>query len=436
MKLSIFGLGYVGCVSAACFAARGHKVIGVDVNETKVEMINQGRSPIIEPGVAELIATAVKGQRLWATTDPAEAIAASDLSMVCVGTPSNPNGSLDLNYIKRVCGQIGAALAAKRGTHLVVIRSTMLPGTLENVVIPALETASGKPAGGRFSVAINPEFLREGSSLHDFDHPPFTLIGAADEAAALPLTRLYAQLDAPLIVTGVREAEMIKYACNCFHALKITFANEIGSICQLLGVDSRQVMETFCEDHKLNLSPVYLKPGFAFGGSCLPKDLRALLHQAKALDVETPMLGAILPSNRLQIEKAVETVLRSGRRKVAVLGLSFKTGTDDLRESPLVALIEALIGKGLQLAVYDREVNLARLAGANKEFIERGIPHISSLMRPSLNETLRAAELVVIGKRDVEFAALPQLLDDEQMILDLVPLFGELAKHKHYQPIC
>ncbi|HEX9001333.1 MAG TPA: UDP-glucose/GDP-mannose dehydrogenase family protein [Blastocatellia bacterium] len=436
MRLSIFGLGYVGCVSAACFAARGHDVIGVDVNELKVELINQGYSPVVEPGLSELIGEAVKARRLRATKDAVAAVTDSDVSLVCVGTPSNHNGSLDLSYIKRACQQIGDALEAKSRYHIVVLRSTMLPGTVANTVIPALEVYSGKRAGRDFGVAVNPEFLREGTSLYDFDHPPFTLIGADDEDAGAPLAKLYSQVDAPLISAGIKEAEMVKYACNSFHALKVTFANEIGNICQELGVDSHRVMEIFCRDDKLNLSPYYLKPGFAFGGSCLPKDLRALLHKAKEVDLRAPVLEAVLASNRLQVEKAAEMILRTGHRRVAVLGLSFKTGTDDLRESPMATLIETLIGKGLRLSIYDREVELARLHGANKEFIERGIPHIASLLCPSLTETVADAEVVVIGKKDKEFDALPNLLNDEQLVIDLVRLPGALGRRANYQLIC
>lgn len=436
MRLSIFGLGYVGCVSAACFAARGHDVIGVDVNELKVELINQGHSPVVEPGLSELIGEAVKARRLRATKDAVAAVTNSDVSLVCVGTPSNHNGSLDLSYIKRACQQIGDALEAKSRYHIVVLRSTMLPGTVANTVIPALEVYSGKRARRDFGVAVNPEFLREGTSLYDFDHPPFTLIGADDEDAGAPLAKLYSQVDAPLISAGIKEAEMVKYACNSFHALKVTFANEIGNICQELGVDSHRVMEIFCRDDKLNLSPYYLKPGFAFGGSCLPKDLRALLHKAKEVDLRAPVLEAVLASNRLQVEKAAEMILRTGHRRVAVLGLSFKTGTDDLRESPMATLIETLIGKGLRLSIYDREVELARLHGANKEFIERGIPHIASLLCPSLPETVADAEVVVIGKKDKEFDALPNLLNDEQLVIDLVRLPGALGRRANYQLIC
>ena len=434
MKLSVFGLGYVGCVSAACFSRVGHEVIGVDSNPLKVEVINAGRSPIVEPGVEDLIVAAVKAQRLRATTDVASAIAGSDLSLVCVGTPSNHNGSLDLRHIKRVCQEIGMALEVKRGYHIVAIRSTMLPGTVADTIIPALEVYSGKRAGRDFGVAINPEFLREGSSIYDFDHPPFTLIGADDEDAAAPLAKLYAHLSAPVLKVGVKDAEMVKYACNSFHALKVTFANEIGMICKSLGVDSYSVMEVFCLDTKLNLSSYYLKPGFAFGGSCLPKDLRALTHRAKEEDVSVPMLDSILVSNQRQIERAVEMVLRTGRKKVGVLGLSFKPNTDDLRESPMVTLVERLIGKGLKLAIYDREVELARLFGANREFIENEIPHISSLMRKELEEVIADSEVIVIGKRDEEFRSLAG--SSGRHVIDLVRLIEREETKESYQGIC
>ena len=434
MKLSVFGLGYVGCVSAACFSRAGHEVIGVDSNPLKVEVINAGQAPIIEPGMEDLIVAAVKAQRLRATTDVASAIAGSDLSLVCVGTPSNHNGSLDLRHIKRVCQEIGVALEDKRGYHIVAIRSTMLPGTVAGTVIPALEVYSGKRGGRDFGVAVNPEFLREGSSIHDFNNPPFTLIGADDEDAAAPLGKLYAHLSAPVLKVGIKDAEMVKYACNSFHALKVTFANEIGMICKSLGVDSHRVMEVFCHDTKLNLSPYYLRPGFAFGGSCLPKDLRALTHRAKEEDVSVPMLDSILVSNQRQIERAVEMVLRTGRKKVGVLGLSFKPNTDDLRESPMVTLVERLIGKGLKLAIYDREVELARLFGANKEFIENEIPHISSLMRGELQEVIETAEVIVIGKQDAEFRAIAGA--SGRCVIDLVRLIGHEEGRNNYQGLC
>jgi GDP-mannose 6-dehydrogenase len=436
MKLSVFGLGYVGCVSAACFAKAGHEVVGVDVNQIKVDIINGGRSPIVEPGIEELIREAVGAGRLRATTDAAEAVAGADVSLVCIGTPSNPNGSLNLTYIKRACQQIGEAIAARTRFHIVVMRSTMLPGTIEQTVIPTLEVYSGKRAGCDFGVAINPEFLREGTSLADFNNPPFTLIGADDEDTAGLLSRLYAGIDAPLLTVRVKEAEMVKYACNTFHALKVTFANEIGNVCKAMNVDSHKVMEVFCKDTKLNLSPYYLKPGFAFGGSCLPKDLRAITYKAKELDVDVPVLSAILASNRRQVERVVEAVLETGRKRVAVLGLSFKSGTDDLRESPMVALIETLIGKGLKLAIYDRDVELARLFGANKEYIEREIPHISSLMCADLNQVIEQAEVVIVGKKEEEFRALAERLNDGRIVIDLVRLFDAQDNRRQYQGIC
>ena len=436
MKLSIFGLGYVGCVSAACFARDGHEVIGVDVNPLKVDIINGGRSPIVEPGIQALIAEAVRAGRLRATTVAHDAVINSDVSLVCIGTPGNHNGSLDLTFIKRVCEQIGQALASKNSFHIVVVRSTMLPGTIQQTVIPTLEAFSGKQAGRDFGVAINPEFLREGTSIQDFKNPPFTLIGADSDDVAAPLRKLYSDIDAPFISTDIKEAEMVKYACNCFHALKVTFANEIGNICKALGVDSHRVMETFCQDTKLNLSPYYLKPGFAFGGSCLPKDLRAINYKAKELDVEAPLLNSILTSNRQQVERAVDMVLRTGRKSVGVLGLSFKTGTDDLRESPMVTLIETLIGKGLKLTIYDREVEFARLFGANKEYIEREIPHISSLMRSSVEDVIEASEVIIIGKKETEFQALREKLNNGRVIVDLVRLLDVDDSTKSYQGMC
>lgn len=399
MKLSIFGLGYVGSVSAACFAKEGHTVIGVDVNPNKVEMINAGESPIVEAGIGPLSKEVVKAKRLRATTDSTAAVRDSEVSLVCVGTPSNSNGSLDLRYVTRVCEEIGAALKDKNAHHTVVIRSTMLPGTIESVVVPTLEKYSEKQAGIEFGVCINPEFLREGSSLKDFYNPPFTLIGADDEDTTATLQALYSGVDAPVITTSVKTAEMVKYVCNCFHALKVSFANEMGNICKAVGVDSHEVMDIFCRDTKLNLSSYYLKPGFAFGGSCLPKDLRAINYKAKQVDIEVPVLSSILPSNRQQVERAVDMVLATGKKRVGVFGFSFKAGTDDLRESPMVTLIETLIGKGLQLQIYDRDVSLARLFGANKEYIERQIPHIAQLMRTSIDEVLEFAEVLVLGNK-------------------------------------
>ena len=435
MKLSVFGLGYVGCVSAACLAEAGNEVIGVDVNQTKVDIINAGNSPIIEAGINELIAKVVAAGHLSATTDSARAIRDSELSLVCVGTPSNQNGSLHLRHIEHVCSEIGAALKTKNERHIVVIRSTMLPGTIQNTVIPILEETSGKKALRDFGICINPEFLREGSSLKDYHAPPFTLIGADDEATIEAVRSLYANIDAPVFVTSLKTAEMVKYVCNCFHALKVSFANEIGNICKALEIDSHEVMHVFCQDTKLNLSPYYLKPGFAFGGSCLPKDLRAINYKAKELDVEVPVLSAILPSNRLQIERAIEMVVRSGKKRIGVLGFSFKAGTDDLRESPIVTLIETLIGKGFELALYDRHVSVAKLVGANKEYIEREIPHISKLMRSSVEGVLADSDIVIIGNQAEEFRTVAEQLRNDQQLIDLVRLFDRTSS-ENYQGIC
>jgi len=435
MRISIFGIGYVGCVSAACFARAGHEVIGVDVNPTKVDIINSGKSPIVEPEINELIHDVVKEGKLSATTNSAEAIQRSDVSLVCVGTPSKPNGSLNLEHVRQVCKEIGAAIGAKSERHTVVIRSTMLPGSIESVAVPALEEDSGKKAGIDFGVCVNPEFLREGTSLKDFYSPPFTLIGADDEETVSVVRQLYADIDAPVFTTPIKTAEMVKYVCNCFHALKVSFANEIGNICKALELDSHEVMNVFCADTKLNLSSYYLKPGFAFGGSCLPKDLRAVNYKAKELDVEVPILSAISVTNRLQVEKALDMVLRTGNKRVGVLGFSFKAGTDDLRESPMVTLIETLLGKGLELVIYDRDVSLARLFGSNKEYIEKEIPHIAKLMRSSIDEVLNAANTIVIGNKSEEFCQIESRLRPDHTVIDLVRLLDRPSGNG-YQGIC
>ena len=435
MKISIFGIGYVGCVSAACLARAGHEVIGVDVNPTKVEIINNGASPIVEPEINELIREVVKAGKLRATTDSMQAVNDSDMSLVCVGTPSKPNGSLDLGHVRRVCEEIGKGIGAKNERHTVVIRSTMLPGSIESVAKPALESTSGKKAGEDFGLCVNPEFLREGTSLKDFYAPPFTLIGTDDEQTAQIVSGLYAEIDAPVFTTSMKTAEMVKYVCNCFHALKVSFANEIGNICKALELDSHEVMNVFCADTKLNLSSYYLKPAFAFGGSCLPKDLRAVTYKAKELDVEVPLLTAISITNRLQVERALDMVLRTGKKRVGVLGFSFKAGTDDLRESPMVTLIETLIGKGLELVIYDRDVSLARLVGSNREYIEHEIPHIAKLMRSSIDEVLSAADTIVIGNKSEEFRQIESRLRPGQTIIDLVRLFDRPSGNG-YQGIC
>ncbi|MEP6925908.1 MAG: nucleotide sugar dehydrogenase [Pyrinomonadaceae bacterium] len=436
MKISVFGLGYVGAVSAACFAQEGHEVIGVDVSQTKVDIINSGNSPIVEEGISESISAMVAEKRLRATTNAAQAVENSDISLVCVGTPSNDNGSLKLDYIKRVSQQIGEAISRKSRGHVVVMRSTMLPGTIESLVKPTLEIYSDKKAGLDFDVCVNPEFLREGTSIKDFYSPPFTLIGADSNEAGEIVKHLYAKIDAPLYLTSVKAAEMVKYSCNCFHGLKISFANEIGNICKELGIDSHEVMEVFCKDTKLNLSPYYLKPGFAFGGSCLPKDLRALRYKAKELDIEVPVLEAALESNLLQIERAVQMVMKTGKRRVGVLGFAFKAGTDDLRESPVVAIIERLIGKGYNIKLYDKEVSVARLVGANKEYIEREIPHISNLMAENIDEILKHSEVILIGNSSGEFKAIEPQLAKEQIVVDLVRIFGKRTSDENYQGIC
>jgi GDP-mannose 6-dehydrogenase len=437
MRVSVFGLGYVGTVSAASFAADGHQVTGVDVNPDKVAAVNAGRSPIVEPGLDELLARTVSNGRLRATTSTEEAIDASEVSLVCVGTPSRRNGSLDLTYLQRVCEQIGAALRGKSAYHVVVVRSTVLPGTTHEMVIPALERQSGKTYGEDFGVSVNPEFLREGTALKDFRKPPLTLVGHNHAADAGGTIALYQAIDAPLISTTIRVAEMMKYASNAWHALKVCFANEIGNVCKRLGVDSHEVMDIFCRDEKLNVSAYYLKPGFAFGGSCLPKDVRALQYRAKELDVELPVISQILTSNRMQVQHAIDQVLETGRRKIGLLGFSFKAGTDDLRESPIVILAEQLLGKGLSLCIYDRNVSLAKLVGANREYIEQQIPHLSSLLCNSIDEVIARSEVLVVGNQSPEFAEAVTRTRPDQIVIDLVrvPVYDSLVP-ADYRGIC
>ena len=419
MRLSVFGLGYVGAVSCGCLAQDGFDVTGVDVNPLKVEQINAGRTPIIEEQIGDIIADAVQAGRLRATTDVLAAVERSDISIISVGTPSRANGSLNLSAVERVSEQIGAALAHKPDDHLLVVRSTVMPGTVRDVVVPALERSSGKQLYDGFSVCFNPEFLREGSSVRDHYDPPFTLIGRTRDEDGQRAAALYARVGGEVIFTDVETAEMVKYVCNAFHALKITFANEMGIIASGLGVDSHAVMDLVCRDTKLNISRKYLRPGFAFGGSCLPKDLRALTYRARELDVDIPMTRAILESNRDQVERAVRIVLDGKRPRVSMLGITFKAGTDDLRESPLVTLTEALIGKGLDVRIYDSQVSLARLTGANKEYIEREIPHIASLLIDDLGEAVAHADVLVVGNNAPEFAALPGLVRSGQRVVDL-----------------
>lgn len=437
MNIAIIGLGYVGCVSAACLATAGHCITGVDVNPVKVALINQGKSPIVEKDVDRLIADAVATGHLQATTDIGAAIARSDLSLICVGTPSLANGSLDLTHVRHAATAVGQALREQPGYHVVAIRSTMLPGSLEGVVLPLLESAAGKAVGEEWGLCVNPEFLREGTAVADYRTPPFTLIGGWDQRSSALLAQAYKEVDAPLLQTDIRVAEMVKYTCNVFHALKVGFANEVGILCKQLAIDSHKVMEIFKQDTHLNISPSYLTPGFAFGGSCLPKDLRAVVHKAKELDLSLPILEGILPSNDRQIERAFQMVQASGCKKVGILGLSFKAGTDDLRESPLVHLAERLLGKGYELRIYDHNVALARLMGANKQYIEQVIPHISNLLVNQLDQLLQHAEVVVIGNRAPEFSRLREQISDRHQIIDLVRLKEDFsALNGRYHGIC
>jgi len=437
MKIGVFGLGYVGCVSAACLAQEGHIIIGVDINHNKVNIINSGRSPIIEKDLDEIIKKVVTTGELVATTDAKEAVSSSQVSMVCVGTPSNDNGSLDLSYIKRVCAEIGAGLREKDDYHVVIVRSTMLPGSVEGEVIPALEKTSGKKAGGDFGVCMNPEFMREGSSVYDFYHPPMIVIGELDKRSGEVVEEIYANIDARVVRTSIKVAEMIKYVNNAFHGLKVCFGNEIGNICKKLGIDSHQIMEIFCMDTKLNLSSYYLKPGFAFGGSCLPKDLRTLLYKGQREDLRLPLLNSILDSNENQVKMGINLITKTKKKKIGIFGLSFKPGTDDLRESPMVELIETLLGKGYKISIYDKNVSIAKIFGANKQYIEKEILHISSLMCSSIEKVLSDSEVLVIGNNSEEFRKIPELIREDQIIIDLVRIVNDKDERKSkYEGIC
>lgn len=436
MRISIFGLGYVGAVSAGCLAEDGHEVIGVDPNLTKVNLINEGRTPIIEKDIGGIIDRAAGKGALRATDQALDAVINSDMSLICVGTPSQLNGSLDLRYVRQVCEQIGGALKNKKDFHVVVVRSTMLPGSMRSIVMPTLEQFSGKTAGKDFGLCNNPEFLREGTAVHDYHHPPKTVIGESDPRSGERLVELYKNLDAPLLRTTIDIAEMVKYTDNVWHALKVGFANEIGNVCKALNLDSHQVMNIFCQDRKLNLSAYYLKPGFAFGGSCLPKDVRALTYKARTLDLDLPILNAILPSNERQIERALRMVVEKGNKKVGILGLSFKAGTDDLRESPTVELVERLIGKGFDMRIYDRNVNIAGLVGANRDYIMNQIPHISTLMVDHLDSVLDHADTIVVANGDDEFRSVGPRLGDQQVLVDLVRIGDSVSRKGKYDGIC
>jgi GDP-mannose 6-dehydrogenase len=436
-RISIFGLGYVGAVSMACLARDGHRVIGVDIDNTKLQLIRDRKSPILEEGIQELMRDVVDSGRVTVTNDAADAIRNSEITFVCVGTPSHANGSQDLTAILRLAEQIGAALSTKNDFHTVVIRSTVQPGTVEEKIEPILERASGRKSGVDFGLCFQPEFLREGSSIHDYDHPPYTIVGSNCEAAAESVRKVFQHLDVKFMVTNIRVAEALKMSCNAFHALKITFANEIGRLSQSLGIDSQEVMRLVCADTQLNISSAYLKPGFAFGGSCLPKDIRALTAIGKKNDVALPMLSSLLASNRAHIDHAVDKILRLGRPKVGMLGLSFKTGTDDLRESPLVMVAKRLIGEGCELRIFDPEVHLSRLIGANRSYIDANLPHVGSLLCGSLEEMLDPSEVIMVGLQQPALnEALQARVRPDHHLIDLVNLPNRDLLRCIYEGIC
>lgn len=436
MRIAVFGLGYVGCVSAACFSSEGHDVVGVDVNQEKVDIINSGKSPIVEPGLQESITSARQSDKLRATTDYKKAIQNSDVSLVCVGTPSEKNGSVTLDYIYRVAEQVGGALKKSNHFHVFVIRSTVPPGTLKKSM-EIISEISGKKLGEDFGGCSNPEFLREGSALKDFYNPPYTVVGETDAKSGDMVTKIYSSINAPLIRTEVGVAEMIKYASNTFHAVKVVFGNEIGRVCKKYSVDSHKLMEIFCKDTKLNISAYYLKPGFAFGGSCLPKDVRGLSYLAKSNDLNLPLIDSLLESNRIHVQRAIDMVLSHGNKRIGILGISFKGNTDDLRESPMVDVVEALLGKGYDVRIYDRNVHLAKLFGANKEYINNKIPHISNLMVENIGDILEHSELLIIGNKNKEFEETVKFLDDRYVIIDLVRILTDTASVKsNYDGIC
>ena len=435
MQISIFGMGYVGAVCTACLADYGHSVIGVDVSERKVLTINEGRTPIVEPGLGELLAKGVAAGLIRATSDIRDAVLNSELTMICVGTPSKKNGDLDLHFVEGVCAQIGAVLKDKPTRHTVVVRSTVLPGTLRKIVIPALENASGKRAGADFGVAVNPEFLRESTAIGDYRAPPRTVIGEFDAVSGQGLAEIYSVLPAKVFRKSIEVAEMVKYTCNVWHATKVTFANEIGNIAKACGIDGREVMELICEDEKLNISKYYMKPGFAFGGSCLPKDLRAMNFRSQQLHSNNPMLASIMYSNNEQVKRAFELIASFGKRRVGMLGLAFKAGTDDLRESPLVELAEMLIGKGYMLNIYDKSVDHARVYGTNKEYIDSKIPHVSGLMNSDMEALVASSEILVLGNRDPAFEKALADRKPGTKVVDLVGFMKQIS-NDDMQGIC
>ena len=437
MHISIFGLGYVGAVSLGCLARDGHHVVGVDIDETKLELIREGRAPIVEEGIQELMKHAVASGNVCATTDAEKAIQRTDLSFLCVGTPPAANGNQDLGAMERLSRQLGDALKTKDGYHVFVVRSTVMPGTTEGMVRSAIEEHSGKKMGEDFGLCFQPEFMREGTSIKDYDHPPFTVVGGDSERSVEKVREIFGHLPCEFISTSIRSAEMLKYFCNIFHALKITFANEVGRVCQAMEVDSHEVMRLVCADTQLNISKAYMKPGFAFGGSCLPKDLKALTYQARKMDVDIPMLSSVMGSNRAHIDYAVDRVLRLNERAVGMIGLSFKSGTDDLRESPLVTMAERFIGKGIHLKIFDPEVNLARLIGANRRYIEEVIPHIGNLMVDNVEQLISEAKVLIVGLGDKELIdKVHELARDDQVILDLVNMRDREQLRGTYMGAC
>lgn len=437
MKISIFGLGYVGAVSLACLSRDGHDVVGVDIDETKLELIMAGKTPVVEEGMVELMQRVAASGKVTVTTDAQRAVRESEISLVCVGTPSAANGSQDQGAVLRLAEQMGLAIAGKSEPHVVVFRSTLVPGTVEDVLRPIIEAKSGKKDGEGFHLCFQPEFLREGSSIRDYDKPPFTIVGANHAYPVERLRALFGQLPCDFIQTSVRSAEMMKYCCNNFHALKITFANETARLCGALGVDPFEVMDLVCRDTQLNISRAYLKPGFAFGGSCLPKDLRATAYLAKTRDIEIPMLASIMQSNREHLDLALHKIVARGKRKIGFIGLSFKTGTDDLRESPLVTLAEQLIGKGMQLSVYDPEVHLAKLLGANRRYIENHLPHIGELLQADIRQVIAESEVLVLGLTGQQvFDAVAANVRADQWVLDLVNMPGREALAADVEGLC
>jgi GDP-mannose 6-dehydrogenase len=436
MKISIFGLGYVGCVSLGCLAKNGHDVIGVDVNQLKVDLINKGLPTIVEKDIDEIIKDAYSKDKISATTSAEEAVLVTELSIICVGTPSTREGHLNLNFIYKTAEQIGEALQKKKSSefHVIVIRSTVLPGTNRKVG-EIIERISKKKNGEQFSVVSNPEFLREGSAVKDYYNPAVTVLGGDDNLALNKVASLYKELKAPIEITDVEVAEFIKYVNNSFHALKITFANEVGNISKALGIDSHKVMSIFCKDTHLNLSPTYLKPGFAYGGSCLPKDLKGISTLAHDNYLHTPVLNSIHDSNENQKRIAFEMIKNTGRKKIAMMGLSFKEGTDDLRYSPSVDIAEKLIGKGYQLSIYDENVHLSKLVGANKEFIQQHLPHLSDLITNNPSEAIDQSDVVLINHKNFNVGEFLEILSKKTAVIDLVRL-NELEKLPNYQGLC